>query len=159
MDQVSGSGAFVAAARAAFLITPDKDDDTKRLFLPIKGNLTPVKTGLAYRLAPAEVSLRGRHGTVTTSVPRIEWLEGEVSMSADEALQASRERHTKIDDVKDWLADVLDDGPMPMRSVQAAAERAGYRWATVRRAADQIGVEKTKGDFNGSWKWSLPTRP
>ena len=158
MDQVSGSLAFVAAARAAFLITPDREDDTKRLLLPLKGNLTPTKTGLAYRLVPAEVALRAPHGIVSTSVPRIEWLSETVSMSADEAMAAARERHTKIDDVKEWLTDILSDGPMPMRTVEDAARRAGHSMRTVNRAADALGVVKGKGGFQGASRWSMPMR-
>jgi len=157
MDQVSGSLGFVASARAAFLITPDREDETKRLFIPLKGNLTPTKTGLAYRLVPADVALRSRHGTVSTSVPCIEWLSEVVSMSADEAMEAARERHTKIEDVKEWLTDILSDGPLPMRRVEEAAKRAGYSMITVRRAADALGVKKDKTTFNGSWSWSMPT--
>jgi hypothetical protein len=157
MDQVSGSLAFVAASRAAFLITPDRDK-TRRLFLPLKGNLTPTKTGLAYHIVPADVSLRSRHGTVSTSVPRIEWLDEVVSMSADEAMEAARERPTKIEDAEEWLAGLLADGPVSMRAVEEAARRDGYSWATVRRAAEAVGVKKDKTTFNGSWSWSMPTR-
>jgi hypothetical protein len=158
MDQVSGSLAFVASARAAFLITPDREDETKRLLIPLKGNLTPTKTGLAYHIVPADVSLRSRHGTVKTSVPRIEWLSEVVSMSADEAMAAARERHTKVEDVKEWLTDILADGPLPMKTVEETAGRAGYSMMTVRRAADAIGVKKDKGGYQGSWQWSMPTR-
>jgi putative DNA primase/helicase len=158
MDQVSGSLAFIAAARAAFLITPDREDDDKRLFLPLKSNLAPTKTGLAYRIVGADVPLRARHGVVKTSVPRIEWLSETVSMSADEAMEAARERHTKIDDVKDWLTDILADGPLPMRTVEEAAGRAGHAMRTVNRAADALGVVKGKGGFQGAWQWSIPMR-
>jgi hypothetical protein len=51
--RVNGSLAFVAAARAAYLIVPDQDDKTRRLFLPMKNNMGPDTTGVAFRVEGA----------------------------------------------------------------------------------------------------------
>jgi len=103
-DQVSGSKAFVAVARSAFLVARDRDDETKHLVLPLKGNLVADanKSGLAYRIVGTDLTLRTRLGAVTTSVPRIQWLDEAVTVSADEALEAVRGRPTKLSEVSDW---------------------------------------------------------
>jgi putative DNA primase/helicase len=61
MGRVTGSMAFIAAARAVFLVCKDPDDDKRRLFLPIKNNLGVDSPGLAFCIVEKEVSpLSGR---------------------------------------------------------------------------------------------------
>lgn len=52
-SRVIGSVAFVNHARAAFIVTADPEDGSRRLFLPSKTNLGRPRDGLAYRIAIA----------------------------------------------------------------------------------------------------------
>lgn len=45
MSRVSGSGAFVAAARSAWFVAPNPRDETKRILTPLKNNIGDDKTG------------------------------------------------------------------------------------------------------------------
>jgi hypothetical protein len=54
--RVNPSLAFVAAARAAFVVVSDSMDKTRRLFLPMKNNVGPDSTGLTFRIEGAIVA-------------------------------------------------------------------------------------------------------
>ena len=108
MYRTTGSLAFVAAARAAFAVSRDKDNPARRLMLPIKNNLAPESTG---GIAYAVVAPQG--------VPMIAWDPDPVTtITADEALAperregdtSERERPEREDAVR-WLREFLSGGP------------------------------------------------
>jgi hypothetical protein len=150
--RVSGSLAFVAAARAAYLVIADPKERDRRLLLPAKNNLGTDRTGYAYSIVPHSLASTG----ITTC--RVEWESESVTVSADEVLAAAAGRGRaggKLDAAMEWLAELLAAGPRPQPEVQAAAATAGHAWATVRRAASELSVSVEKDGFGGGWVWSL----
>lgn len=149
--RTTGSLAFVAAARAAFLVTRDRDNPVRRLMLPAKCNLSPDTTGLAYTMETVDTS--------AGSQPVIAWEPEPVTVTADEALAVeASEGRTEREEATAWLCDYLAAGPKTAREVQAAARDAGLTLATVRRAKDALGVRTTKTRFDGGWEWALPAK-
>lgn len=144
MSRVTGSLAFIAAARAGWLVVADKANPKRRLLLPIKNNLAEDVGGLAYSIIDGALA----------------WERGSVSLSADDALadEPRKDGHTERDDAADWLRELLADGPMPQRDVAEAAKANGISSATLRRAKVKAKVESRK-QGNGRearWTWALP---
>jgi putative DNA primase/helicase len=92
LTRVIGSTAFGAAARIAFLITPDKANPDRRLFLPAKSNISRNCDGLAFR-----VEAHALPSKIETS--RVIWETGSVKMTATEALSPSTQ--DEIDEAKE----------------------------------------------------------
>lgn len=151
--RVTGSLAFVAAARAAFLIARDKEDNHRRLFLPIKNNIGNDQSGLAFT-----VESHSLPGNIETS--RVSWEAEAVTITADEAMapQGDPEELSALDDAKEFLSTLLADGPVSSKQIRGDAEGAGHSWQTVRRAQKALGIEAHKEGMKGPWLWCLPSK-
>jgi putative DNA primase/helicase len=154
--RVSGSLAFVAAARAAYLVATDPNDPTRRLFLPMKNNLGPDATGLAFRIEGATVASAA--GLLSTS--RVAWDSEVVEMTADTAMEGdTTQRSTSaLDDAEDWLSDALSDGPMPAIELSELANSEGISQKTLQRARKKLGIKPAKLGMKEGWVWSLPSK-
>jgi putative DNA primase/helicase len=139
-----GSIAFAAAARLVLGVAADPDREDRRIVAPVKSNLSKPPTALAYSVATG----------------RLVW-EAEPVVDADvNALLAGPafSRHEGRE-VEVWLSDLLADGPMHSRRVQAAARQAGLAWRTVERAKHRLGIDATRVGgvaADGQWWWRLP---
>src|SRR5690606_3099183 len=101
---------FVAAARAAFLIAKDPDNECRRLFLPMKNNIASDQTGLAFTVQSHH--LTAESGLIETS--RVAWEPDPVTVTADDAMaaQGNQEERSATAEAKEWLHDLLADaGP------------------------------------------------
>ena len=156
--RVSGSLAFVAAARAAYVVTEDRNDKSRRLLLPMKNNIGPDSTGLAFRIEG--VTVASAAGPLPTS--RIVWDSEPVSITADEAMQSdsggARSAASAVDDAADWLRETLADGPMNSKEVTQLANEALISEQTLRRARGELGITPQKVGMDGPWRWSLPSK-
>jgi putative DNA primase/helicase len=164
-NRIIGSIAFVAAARAAFIVSRDPDDENRRLFVPSKNNLGPDRDGLAFRIETREVG----QGIIA---PAVSWDSEPVTRTADEilaAMSSSGDRHTARDDAKVFLQEALANGPISVVDLEAEARAAGllgerqrlsYNKA-IRAAADRMGVVRKREGFGrgAAYHWSLPDAP
>lgn len=61
------------------------------------------------------------------------------------------------DEVDSWLAEQLNQGPMPRSDVVAAAKVAGFSTGNIYRAKERLGVLAERGE--SGVVWSLPPAP
>jgi hypothetical protein len=150
MYRTMGSMAFIAAARAAWIVCKDKDTPRRRLLLPLKNNLANDTIGLAYTIEP--------HGP--KGEPVVCWSAEAINTPADIAMERTARPMGRPDnertEVIAWLTDFLADGPAPAAEVRAAAEAHGFTYGTLRKAFRQRGGVATRIDSGRSWQWALP---
>jgi hypothetical protein len=81
-------------------------------------------------------------------------------MWADEALAkvASSKRAPKLKEAKQFLTNLLANGPKRQKDIEEAAEKQGYSDATMRRAKNDLGYVSKKEGFGGGWKWYTPAQ-
>jgi hypothetical protein len=150
INAVTGSNAFVAASRAAFLVVKDNADPNVRLFVETKNNLASAPT-LAFRVHPTALP----NGIVA---PYVQFQAGTVAVTADQAITDAnlQEDGSALAEAKEFLKIELADGPISARAITASANQAGVSVKTLRRAAKLIGVVRHKEGFQGEWVWSIP---
>jgi putative DNA primase/helicase len=154
----TGSIAFVAAARAAFIVTADPDDETRRFFLQSKNNLAKPAPGLSFRLEQHLV----QDGIIGSAVV---WGNEPVERTADEALSSSGSVGgiTGKDDAADFLRDALSQGPADVLEVEQQARSAGLlgdnqrlrQSKAFRMAREALGVLYRREGFGTGARYVL----
>jgi hypothetical protein len=153
--RITGSLAFTAAPRSAFIVGRSRDPETpgRVVFAELKNNLAIKQGSLAFRVV-------SKNHPVAGSVAAIEWL-GPANETPDDILDPAKsgrlrgvEEKTKTASV--WLGEVLGRGPQPSQWLYAAAKETGINRRQLERAAKELGVVKAPCGRAGAWVWSLP---
>lgn len=153
-ERITGSIAFGALARVVMVAAKSQEEDGRvgRILCRAKSNIGPDDGGFAYELVPAE--LETHPGVSNCYVQWGQALDG----GARELLAASEDdgEGGSIGDAKRFLADLLADGPVPVVSINAEANSAGFSKATIRRAKKALSLVAGKDGMHGGWYWQLP---
>lgn len=147
--RVTGSLAFVAAARAVYAVLKAPDDPRRRLILPVKNNLAPDSSGVAYAI-----------GQAANGSPVLEWEPDPVTITAEEALAPVEpdEDRSERDEAAEWLRGALADGPKRTKELMRDARAYGIAERTLQRARRTIGAVVERDGFGGHCRWA-PTIP
>src|SRR5215471_10885802 len=160
LNRFAGSVAFVAAARSAFAVIEDSEDETRRLLLQAKNNLGPKCKGLAFRIEQRLIA-----GDILSS--NIMFEGAHVDRAIDEALRASEsgegaQIRTTKDEAVDFLRDILKSGPMGVLDIEREAREAGLlgpdavigQNRAFRDARKKIGaLSRRDGRVGGGGRW------
>lgn len=150
--RVQGSIGFAAAARAVWGVAKDKENPSRRLFMPLKNNLGTDISGFAYSVE----GIRLQESDIETS--HVMWENQAITMTVDEVFGESNlgyDEKSALSDAKLFLVDLLRNGPLDSKQIEADARGAGHSMTTLRRAAKDLRLRIAKDGFGkGSpWKW------
>jgi len=150
--RISGSLAFVAAARAVYAVVRDPKDPLQRMVLPVKNNLGPDTSGFEYGIKVGD-----------NGAPYVNWGDLAVTEETAESVLGSSigsPRQEAIDahvrEVCDWLKEALGTEAQPAASMWRLAERKGFSRRDVDRAKRELGIRAAAKGFAGAWHWELP---
>jgi putative DNA primase/helicase len=153
MNAFTGSLAFVAAARIAFLVMKEPET-SRRLILSVKNNLGPLAIGRGYTIESKMV-------TDTIEAPHVQWDDAPVDVTADQAIaavMADTKNPGALAEAKAFLLRVLIDGPVLAKDVKKDANELDITDMTLRRAREHLHVVTTRAGFQGPSQWSLPEK-
>ncbi len=145
MQRAMGSLAFIAAARMGWLLAKDKEDETRRLLLPIKTNLVQEPHGIAFRIIDG----------------KLDWDDTPVTgVDADSVLQDDREDRPERKAAEEWLLELLATDPMDVREIRRCAEAECIAWRTIERAKKSLCIVSSRSGYGhgGKFVWDLPGR-
>jgi putative DNA primase/helicase len=147
-----GSIGIGGLARSALLLSKHPHERDRIILTQTKSNLGARAKGVIMSIATED------------GVGRIIW-EGEDDLTSDEVLSeqakgTTRNKATKRSEIERWLSDILADGPVPAKEVEALAEEAGYSGSMLRKVKDSLGIRADRTGFgaNGAWMWTLMER-
>ncbi|MGQ0636341.1 MAG: AAA family ATPase [Planctomycetaceae bacterium] len=141
-----GSQAFTAVARAVWGVAHSPGDPARRRLLPIKNNLGPPPSGLAFRLGDNALAWE-------TEPIADDWGDTLDRRAEDEA-----ERGWSTKDAMNWLDELLQDGEFPAQNIRKLADDNLISKIMLKRAKARLKVKSRKEGFhkNARWIWSLP---
>ena len=142
-----GSIGIVGAARAAFLVARDPEDDDRRILATTKMNLAAEPPSLAYRLV----------SDAATGSVRVEWETEPVDHTAASLLRTDDSEPSERSEAVDWLLGFLREsgGSAPARDVFKAARADGISERTLQRARAKAGVNSERRGFASGSVWFL----
>jgi len=159
VERLTGSLAFAALARVVLVAATHEEGGENgravRVFCRAKSNIGPDSGGFEYNLHQGE--LKEYQGIVASSVMWGGALEGTARdlLATAEATGGDGESGAMAE-AKRYLIDMLSQSSVPVKELKADSTDAGHSWATIKRAASELKVEKQKDGMNGGWVWRLP---
>jgi RecA-family ATPase len=125
----SGSIGFIGSCRSAWLLGRDPESPARRVLAQSKNNLAPISPSLAFEIQSGGSGLQVRWRGTT------EW-------TADQVVAASSSAHfsSPRNQAREFLRQLLADGPRTSRDIWAAVDAEGLSEKTLRRAREDLKV-------------------
>ena len=164
-----GSIDITAHMRRTLALYQDPADPQRRILADGKTNGRPAPS-MALRLVGVDLDVETDAGTITVETVRVDW-DGMSELTAAD-LNAHELRHggdsdeanSALDAAREFLREVLTDGPQLADEIATQAKKAGVSLATLRRAKDKEQVKARRrpqdgvGGHKWPWEWYDPAR-
>jgi hypothetical protein len=164
-DRGLGSSEITHVARGVLCVAPHPEDATLRVIATAKKNYAPHDTpSLTYRICSAPVldpsgtPILDDEGELF-EVGRIEWV-GEADLSADDLSNqiVMPEDASQAAGTREWLTDLLSNGPLSRVEILAAGKKDGYARTTICAAKSRLKIVSSQGGFPNRAIWTLPSQ-
>jgi hypothetical protein len=133
-----GSIDFTAAARSVLLAGQDPDNSARRALIHTKSSLAETGASIGYEIRDGIFLWAGISELTAGQVLAPDQAEGETSA---------------LDEAKEFLRDILADGPVMTKLIEKQGRGAGISGPTLRRAKTDLKIKAIKqGDC---WYWLL----
>lgn len=151
MKKGIGATDFVGIARSQWGLARRRDNVRGFVVFHFKAN-SEKGQAMLFTMGDAD----GRKGEQPKiAFDRFEDIDADTFFSEPAAKRGPVQNEQK--DAKGYLSERLADGPKPVKALKTDAEARGIGSSTLNRAADALGVIKTKGE-DRRWYWSLPSQ-
>jgi len=157
VERVTGSIAFGALARLVFAAAKLPDDQGGGRFIArAKSNIGIDGGGYGYELRQCILpDYPGISASVLSWGDAIEGNARDILAQA-EATEDSETR-SQTTEARDWLLDLLQDGPVKATDAIKKARGAGISEKSLRTAKERVRVISKKQAYAGGWMWELPS--
>jgi hypothetical protein len=150
LHRIAGSIGLGAALRVVSLVAEDREGGPEdRLLVPVKNNLAKQPAGRRFSLIDSHDG---------NDVAVITWGD-ETSQTAAELLAPLPENKSKskLEQAMDFLRALLADGPVPVKTAEAAAKGVGISERTLQRARSELGVKsRPRGAYQEKRELYMP---
>lgn len=162
-NQIMGSRAFPAVARAVLFIQPDEDnpDHEKCSILEVvKANLGPKgKDNLLFEVTEIQTGFDEEQQLPIVS-SKIHWM-GNTDRTVKDAMEASGDTSNdreEIDGASAWLRDFLtvEGGEAASTDVKREGSKAGYSESALKRARKKLAYGVTQQGYPRRTVWYIP---
>jgi putative DNA primase/helicase len=159
LTKVVGSVGFTTSVRAVLAVGEHPDEPADRVCVLRKANMADAATVPAFRYRVESVAVEAPGGAEPIDTAGVVVLGEEHGLDPNAILSIpDAEERTARDEAADWLRDVLDDGPLPAKTVKRMAAEADVSSRTLQRARVGLGVTIQR-DGHGQGRpstWALP---
>lgn len=154
LERVTGSLAFGALARIVLATAKIVDGDhTKRIVCRAKSNIGIDSGGFEYDLQQEEV----KAGIFSSYASWGDAIDGSARdlLAEPDRREQGENGNSVLEEAKEFLLELLADGELSQKQIEADAKGASHSWRTVQRAKKALNIRSTKSKLDNRWYWRL----